>query len=53
MRSIHPLYATSRIFGRTALVFTAFCFAAGAADAQTSAKPLVTPGFSMAVFATG
>ena len=53
MPSIRPAYAVGHIFSRTALVFTALCFAAGAADAQTSAKPIVTPGFSLAVFAAG
>ncbi|MEM5451618.1 MULTISPECIES: hypothetical protein [Paraburkholderia] len=53
MRSIQTLHAASRIFSRTALAFTVLCFAAGAADAQTAAKPIVTPGFSLSVFATG
>ncbi|WNC95500.1 hypothetical protein RI103_38100 (plasmid) [Paraburkholderia sp. FT54] len=53
MPSIRSAYAVSRLFSRTALAFTALCFAAGGADAQSAAKPLVTPGFSLTVFAVG
>ncbi len=51
MPSIRPVYTISRFFSRAA--FIAICFAAGGADAQTSAKPVVTPGFSLSVFTTG
>ncbi|MDR3096054.1 MAG: hypothetical protein LBV73_03155, partial [Paraburkholderia sp.] len=53
MQSLHSHYAASRIFSRTALMFTALAFAVGSAHAQTSTKPIVTPGFSLAVFAKG
>jgi hypothetical protein len=53
MPSIRSAHTVGRIFSCTALALTALCFAAGGADAQTSAKPIVPPGFSVAVFAAG
>ncbi|MGH8779267.1 hypothetical protein [Paraburkholderia sp.] len=53
MPSIRPVCKLNRVVSRTALAFTVFCFAAGDAAAQSSVKPVVTPGFSLSVFATG
>lgn len=53
MPSFRPVCALSRVVSRTALAFTVLCVAAGGADAQGSAKPVVTPGFSLSVFAKG
>src|ERR1700687_110027 len=54
MTCIRPVSAASRIFSRTTtLAFAAFCFATGAAAQTSTQPPVVTPGFTLTVFAQG
>jgi hypothetical protein len=51
MRSLRPVAAAIRIFNCSVLVLSALSFAAADAAAQSSTNPVLTPGFSISVFA--
>lgn len=51
MASIRLIPTAHRVFNCTTLAFAALCLASGGAAAQTPSQPVVTPGFSVSVFA--
>ena len=51
MTSIRRTSVANCIFNRTALAFAALCLATGVAKAENPPKAVVTPGFSISVFA--